>query len=43
MPKSQVHEDKEKSKVGIKNELIDVLIKPVSIKLLNDILKKHTC
>jgi len=37
------HEDKEKSKVAIKNGLIDVLIKPVSMKLLNDILKKYTC
>ena len=37
------HEDKEKSKVAIKNGLIDVLIKPVSMKLLKDVLLKNTC
>jgi len=37
------HEDKEKSKIALKNGLIDVLVKPVSMKLLKDILKKHDC
>lgn len=37
------HEDKEKSQIALKNGLIDVLTKPVSMSLLNDILKKHTC
>ena len=37
------HEEKEKSQIALKNGLIDVLTKPVSMKLLNGLLKKHTC
>ena len=37
------HEDKEKSQIALKNGLTDILTKPVSMKLFNDILKKHAC
>ena len=36
------HEDKEKSQIALKDGLIDILTKPVSMSLLNEILKKDT-